>query len=555
VATQVLKKQLGAYYTSSGVAEVLTNWAIRSPRDRVIDPSCGEGVFLIAAADRLRALGGRPAQQVYGVDINTQRLRHSLWPSVRGANIPKQNVLEQDFFDVVPSALGEFEAVVGNPPFIRYQTFKGPVREKALAIAHKLGVKISELASSWAPFLVHATQFLSTGGRLAMVVPAEITHATYARPVVDYLVKKFNRIRLASFKERLFPEINQDTLLLFAEGFGTAGGEVRLHRFARLEDVPLALTSLRSFGPKLNAGHLLKSNGRLRNHMLPREVDALYRFLAAATSATTLGQIASVGIGYVTGKNAFFHLSQDEVLQYRIPEAFLQASLLRSGVIQGLRVSRSDWNGLRKAGEKVYLLNLPKIPASKLPKSVQDYLREGEHQRVHTNYKCSVREPWYWVPHGRPAAAFLTYMSGEAPRIAWNSARCLATNSLHELRMNAKSRVEPWKLSIAFCCSLSQLSSEVEGHPLGGGMLKLEPTEAERTLIIRPELVRAGLSEFESLDALVRSGFIAAAMDLADEIVLRGTLALTWEQIQVLREGLREIRKSRRKTVAVEKSH
>src|SRR5216117_3092026 len=39
------EKVLGAVYTPPRVAAALTRWAVRSPADKVLDPSCGEGVF------------------------------------------------------------------------------------------------------------------------------------------------------------------------------------------------------------------------------------------------------------------------------------------------------------------------------------------------------------------------------------------------------------------------------------------------------------------------------------------------------------------------------
>ena len=53
-----LDKLRGGYYTSPQIAAWLANWAIRKPSDTVLEPSCGDGVFLEAAASRLIQLGG-----------------------------------------------------------------------------------------------------------------------------------------------------------------------------------------------------------------------------------------------------------------------------------------------------------------------------------------------------------------------------------------------------------------------------------------------------------------------------------------------------------------
>ena len=46
-------KLRGGYYTSSELARWLCDWAIRTADDLVLEPSCGDGVFLEASAERL----------------------------------------------------------------------------------------------------------------------------------------------------------------------------------------------------------------------------------------------------------------------------------------------------------------------------------------------------------------------------------------------------------------------------------------------------------------------------------------------------------------------
>src|SRR5690625_2342564 len=68
-------KLRGGYYTPESVADWLCAWAIRSPGDVVLEPSCGDGVFLEAAAKRLVELDvdcTSIACQLTGVEIIAQ---------------------------------------------------------------------------------------------------------------------------------------------------------------------------------------------------------------------------------------------------------------------------------------------------------------------------------------------------------------------------------------------------------------------------------------------------------------------------------------------------
>jgi adenine-specific DNA-methyltransferase len=114
-----------------------------------------------------------------------------------------------------------------------------------------------------------------------------------------------------------------------------------------------------------------------------------------------------------------------------------------------------------------------------LAEPMHRYLDSGGGQRARVTYKCSNRDPWYVVPDVRSPDAFLTYMSGRSPAVVANSARCVCTNSVHAVRLKGKVSVR--QIQGAWSHPLARLSCELEGHPLGGGMLKLEPGEAAKT--------------------------------------------------------------------------
>ena len=115
-------KAFGAFYTGAVVAEFLVRWAVRGPNDTVIDPSFGGGVFLRAAAAQLDKLGGTSKGQVYGVELD-EEVYARVFRELKG--VSPGNLIRSDFFTVEPTLLPKLDAVVGNPPFIRYQSFSG----------------------------------------------------------------------------------------------------------------------------------------------------------------------------------------------------------------------------------------------------------------------------------------------------------------------------------------------------------------------------------------------------------------------------------------------
>ena len=182
VDTTELRKARGAFFTPPEIAHYLVGWAVRSPEDRVLEPSCGEASFLLAAADRLKSVGANPlclGEQLHGVEIHEASARNaeSLLQDV-GCDA---RVSVNDFFAHVAPIT--YDAVVGNPPFVRYQKFSGVARARSLEVALAQGVRLSGLASSWAAFVVKAAMHLAPDGRLALVLPAELLSVNYAKEV------------------------------------------------------------------------------------------------------------------------------------------------------------------------------------------------------------------------------------------------------------------------------------------------------------------------------------------------------------------------------------
>jgi adenine-specific DNA-methyltransferase len=516
-------KTLGAYYTHSQIADFLVAWAVRSPSDRVLDPSFGGGVFLRSACKRLRRLGGDPSSSVLGVEIDQavhQCISDKLFDEF---DIKSERLVLSDFFALPAATFRGVSAIVGNPPFIRYQRFSGDTRKRALARAREAGVRLSELSSSWAPFLVHSAALLAEGGRLAMVVPAEIGHASYARSVLEYLGHSFRQITFLTFRKRLFPELSEDTLLLLADHKSASVARFAWKDFVHagaLADLPAARGRLPGSRP-LDAPAVISGRQRLVEQFLPMRTQRLYAELKASRHTRRLGEIADVGIGYVTGANDFFHVNGDTSRKYRIPDRFLKPAVRRGRDLSGLRFTQKDW----EAGEACYLLKIDSDVG--LPSGLNRYLAVGEAQGLLRGYKCRTRSPWFSVPHVYEPDAFLTYMSGHTPRLVANDANVVAPNTLHILRFDKHSNLDGPSLAVLWKTSLSELSAEIEGHPLGGGMLKLEPTEAERVLI--PNIIlkhRKFLGLAVELDVMTRHGRDEEARRLADEAILREELGL-----------------------------
>lgn len=471
-------KRSGAYFTPGDVARALVTWATRAPADRMLDPSCGDGQFLSAH------------RKSVGIEQNPQSAQAAI------AAAPGALVHEGDFFAWALETRERFEFAAGNPPFIRYQHFKGEVRRRALELCARVGVEFTGLASSWAPFLVATTALLKPDGRMAFVVPAEIGHAPYAAPLLEYLVKSFATVQIIAVREKLFPTLSEDCWLLYADGYGGAASHIEFticDRFKAAMERPRATVRV-----DLTEWRTVWSR-RLRPYLLPTEIRTLYGLAVGHPDSRRLGDVASVGIGYVSGDNSFFHLRPSEAKRWKIPAAFLHASLRNGRSMPSGQITQTTVKQWTRADDPVLLLRLKRD--EELPVTVRNYLDSSAGYAARGGYKCRNRTPWYAVPDVQVPDYMLSYMAGRTANLVRNVAGVTCTNSVHAVRV--RDREAATKLLPRWSSPFVQLSCELEGHALGGGMLKLEVREATRVLF--PADCIADNADAEALEDSIRT--------------------------------------------------
>lgn len=539
-------KSVGAYYTPAPAARALSDWAIRDPGDRVLDPSAGDGVFLQAAARRQRQLGA-DAARVTGIEVRAAAVGEAA-ARLRTAGVNEAEVRHADFLALPRPAGAPFDVVLGNPPYVRFQRLDAAARLRARQAAAGGGVDLDPLASSWAPFVVHASAFLRPGGRLALVLPSEIGHARYARGVLEHLRRSFAEVTFVLLEASLFPDLDQGTVLLLAEGHARPFRGFYAAGLASMAELADGLEAL----PRqdLDADALVAGRTRLHHARLPSEAARLLGELAAAPAVTRLGRHARVSIGYVTGHNAFFHLSPERAVELGLEPRHLRPAVFRGRALAGLELDRDTWCAGTAGGLSGYLL----MPDAACAAAVDDpavaaYLAAGEAQGVPLRAKVRRRAPWYRVTRTAPPDLILTAMSGGAPRLAVNTAGASVCNTLHAVTLRRHDAGPSARsLALAALTSLAELSAEVEGHALGGGLLKLEPSEALRLLLPLPAAAPDAVARaLDAADRALRAGDRDAARRAADRVLLDPLPGVGSDGSAILASAAARLRELRRR--------
>ncbi len=525
------KKGRGAFFTPIEISQFLVDWAVRTPSDCILEPSCGDAMFLFPAAARLESLGARVehiATSLNGVEIHG--------PSALEAEARLQaqgysaTIINGDFFDQDPQP--RFDAVVGNPPFIRYQNFSGAARIKSLRAALAHGVRLTSLASSWAAFTIHASEFLKDNGRLGLVLPAELLSVNYAAEVRRFLLNRFDKVRLIVFENLVFPGVLEEVVLLLAEGRGSATH----FDVYQARDV----TSLLTLDTSSWQGFTPIANEKWTPALILPDALATYRDLTGRKQFSKLIEWGETYLGSVTGNNDFFTLTAADVGRLKLDKSeVLKISPPGARHLRGLTFSTSAWNQLSKESARCYLF----APSVEEPsKAARAYIAAGERAGVPKAYKCKVRSPWWRVPLvARPDILF-TYMNHDRPRLTTNEAGVRVLNSLYgiELKQGLK-KIGKANLPVACLNTVTLLGSEIVGRAYGGGLLKHEPKEADRLPVPSQSTLAAMHDELQllkpQLASALRQNNLLRAVEMVDAIILEKHLLLDHGQVAQLRHA------------------
>jgi adenine-specific DNA-methyltransferase len=536
------RKLRGGYYTPQQISEFIVNWAIQKQNDIVLEPSCGDGAFIDTIILRYLSLGVTKkdiSSLIHAVEYNkVEAEKAETRFKTNGIKPARRQLLVGDFFKYCKSYLSEkiqFDCIVGNPPFIRYQDFPDDQRSPAFSLMIKAGLNPNKLTNAWIPFLIASTLLLKSSGRIGMVVPAELFQVNYAAQTRRFLSESFSKLFIVTFRKLVFPDVQQEVVLLLGEKNGHEKHGISV---VEVDDVnSLSSVDVAKFKTKIKT--LDHSSDKWTQYFLDNSEIELLRRLKSDTTIPLSGEFADVDVGVVTGQNKFFVLSQEEVSKFKL-EKYVGRIIGRANHAKGLVISDDDWNCLARSQAPVYLLNAPNVNYDSLPSEIKQYVDYGILQGVDSGYKCSKRKNWWFVPSVWVPDAFMLRQVHGFPKIILNKCNATTTDTLHRVKLINGMTGEI--LAAAFVNSLTLAFSEVTGRSYGGGVLTFEPSEAERLPL---PVNNAGSLDVRKIDRNLRENNIENILDITDDILLRKGLKLTKTDITMLRGIWRKLRDRR----------
>jgi len=534
------QKLRGGYYTPKPLANFLTKWAIRSGTETVFEPSCGDGNFLESILGHLHSLKSYKGSKIVAVEIDSKEIDKA---RLRAAmiNLPKVKIewRNEDFFAAYQTLRNEkFDVAIGNPPFIRFQYFEDGPREIAFRHLKEAGYKPTKLANAWTAFIQLSIEMLAPKGRMAMVVPAELLQVNYAAELRERITQQFDHIILISFKKLVFPDIQQEIVLLLAEGKRSkAAATSDVHTIEIENEADLSPSILNNKIAHTEAKHT-RLGMKWTSFFLDSETFNVLDEVQKNKGVRRLDEFVQVDIGIVTGRNSFFVLDKDTVKKRRL-EKYVIPLVGKTYSIKAPRFGAYQFEAHAQTAP-AYLLNLKDIPQNQFSKDLKEYIALGEKEKVNEGYKCAIRKRWYEVPSVYVAEGFLFRQINKYPLLVVNEAGAACTDTIHRVRL--VKNVDIRQISASFVNSLTFAWSEVSGRSYGGGVLELEPAEADELPIpFFPEVVL----DFEYVNKCFEENRHEDALDYVDQEILIKKLKLSKKKVNSLRRAWKSLSERR----------
>ena len=524
------QKLQGSYYTPKWLSDYIMQWVLQENSKQILEPSCGDGVFFESLDNNFSNI------HITAIDTDESATRIA-----RGklSNV-KHEVLTKDFITWSIENFNSndpqyFDAVVGNPPFIRYQYMEKDLQENAQNFFELMNMKFTKHTNAWIPFVLASIKFLRPNGIIGMIVPSEILHVLYAKGLRDYLLQECSEVLIIDPENQWFDGILQGVVLLM--------GRKKSSPTDKTKGLSIFHTKDNSFA-KQNPSELFNNadyvdgdflQSKWTYALLTSEEREVFKSISNNKNVYKFSSVATADVGIVTGANKYFLVTNETVESFgleKIAHPMFGRSEHCPGIVYDINQHKENIN-------KGYPTNFIYFDSENDDKTYQEYINIGIKENLHTRYKCRIRTPWYKVPSVYSSPISMLKRSNGMPRLIFNELDAFTTDTAY--RVFPKDSFDAKTLVSCFLNTLTALSAELEGRHYGGGVLELVPSEIDNLIVPYIPNIDININE---LNEYVKNHSIDEILIRQDRIILK-CLGINDEQIRILQNAFLRIKNRR----------
>lgn len=485
------RREMGEYYTPPAITDLITRLAITDPGDRVLDPACGSGGFLVSAYHRIRDLLPEPngshdriLNQLSGVEINrfpAHLTTINLAIQDLSSYTNEVDIEISDFFRIVQyqrfererasaeggetetgliEQTGEFDAIVANPPYIRNEA----IDDKEFVRDH-LGAReidaeyISARADIYVYFLTHATEFLAEDGDLGFITSDRWLDTQYGEDVQKFILDNYSIRAIIKFDRQVFDDalIDSSVLILRRETEETAR-DGNVAKFVRVKE-EMEIDEIADVVERDENPDQMYSTDEYR--VVTRTQEALryedkwnvlffappvYFDIDAADGVVELDEVADVSYGLKTGANPFFIAHWEDFVELGL-ESYVTPCLKATGQVNQVLVTEeaaSEWgildvHGLVEEALEMgdgdfgenYEDRVKRWLTDNDHNALVEYIQTGETNEYQERSSLQGKDVWFDLGNLERPPMLHTQFTWRTHRVMWNEAQAPATNQFH----------------------------------------------------------------------------------------------------------------------------
>ena len=454
----------GQFFTPFEVAVFMCRWVMReSGNKKIYDPAFGLGSFYFAAkslSENIKFSGMEVDNKIY--------------------NFFNQNFSDKDSLTINCNSYfkswgRKYEAVVCNPPYMRFQKFKE--RKKIfLDFKKHLNVKLIGYTNIAGAFLIKSLSELKYNGRLAYIMPLEFLNTGYGKIIKSHLLEsnklKF-LIQIIPEKE-VFPDVTTSIGIILAHNNRKDDG-VKFYSVSNTKDLSKVLYQR----PKRSVrSSQLNPNNRWINFF---KADSL------KLDRKNLLPLSCYGVfkrGIATGANSFFSLSLSECKKLKLPRSALKYCIAKSAQIRSNILTVDDIKQMEDGDSDIFILDMENKIYNK---SIKEYILYGEKKKIHLRYLTKKRNPWYKIEKRQPAPVLFGVFSRNSFKIIRNYSSALNLTCYHGFYPNIFGQVFIDRLFLYFHSKTGYKVLQKNTRIYGDNLKKFEPNDLNELLVPHPD--------------------------------------------------------------------
>jgi adenine-specific DNA methylase len=340
----------------------------------------------------------------------------------------------------------------------------------------------------------------------------------------EFLGHFYNKINIISFEKLVFPNIQQEVVLLLCEKNGSNSHLIEHLELRDASDLEqLDVNRLKSPIKKID----FRSNKWTYYFLEQAEIDFLEN-IALDKNIPTIGEYADVEVGITTGANNYFTVPHSTVMFYQLEE-FAKPMVGRSVQVDSLVFTKKDWLKNIQTEAKANLLVFPSKDQLNGNIGARSYIEYGESIGINNGYKTGIRDDWFVIPSIKLSDALFLRRNNLFPRLILNQAEAYTTDTMHRVFIKEKTNKNAFVSS--FYNSLSLAFSEIVGRSYGGGVLELMPSEAEKILFpyrLENEILLSMIDEM-----MRKRKRIDEILNITNEVILKEGFGFAEKEIQL----------------------